>query len=182
MRQGWAQSQDGVQQASVPAPITRAGPFESAFPDPSAQNSQHLWKTFRLCSRDTLSNHWHFLLLLQPPKGIPDGASVKWCTAHTPQSPGFNPGCHLVAPSENASLLTEYLLEGSVTFCLLSRLFPALSSLNQAWGDEMLVQDSWRSGHREILTSVILAHCPADSSWWFYTPHHPDMPETLRCA
>lgn len=83
MRQGWAQSLDGEQQVSDSAPITRAGPFESTFPDPSAQNSQHLWKAFRLCSRDTLSNHWHFLLLLRHPKGMPDGASVKWRTAHT---------------------------------------------------------------------------------------------------
>lgn len=107
--------QDEVQQVSDSAPITRAGPFECPFPEPSVQKSQHLWKTFCLWSRDTLPNNWHFLLLLQHPKGMPDGASAKWHTARTPQSPTFNAGCHMAAPSENASLLTEYLLEGSVT-------------------------------------------------------------------
>lgn len=28
-------------------------------------------------------------------------------------------------------------------------------------------------------TSVILAHCPADSTRGCYTPHHPDMPRAL---
>lgn len=111
-----------VQQVSDSAPITRAGPFECPFPDPSAQNSQHLWKTFCLWSRDTLPNNWHFLLLLQHPKGMPDGASVKWHAARTPQSPAFNPGCHMAAPSENASLLT-YSSSGGLSDSVFSHFF-----------------------------------------------------------
>lgn len=169
--------QDGVQQVSDSASIARAGPFECPFPDPSAQNSQHLWKTFCLWSRDTLPNNRHFLLLLQHPKGMPDGASVKWHAARTPQSPAFNPGCHMAAPSENASLLTEYLLEGSVTLCFLTSFSTTvfLESGMRWWDASARLLEEWTQTH----SSVILAHCPADSSWWCYTLHHPDMPRAL---
>lgn len=40
--------------------------------------------------------------------------------------------------------------------CVFSLLFPPLSSLNQAWGDEMPVQDSWRNGHRHTLLWFLL--------------------------
>lgn len=167
--------QDEVQQVSDSA--LSLGRLWVPFPEPSAQNSQHLWKTFCLWSTDTLPNNWHFLLLLQHPKGMPDGA-LRGDTRHTLLNPLPSTLGATWLPLPRMLPYSLNIFWG-LSDSVFSLLFPALSSLNQTWGDEMPVSmpvPSWSEGPH---TPVILAHCPARQHLVVLHPSPPDMPRAL---